>query len=87
MVESGSKPRNTRTMRTGAGVLDRIGRMNRMGLHGKKFVMRFYAVRCGQRRRFGKLGRGKTGQDAALEVEKTASGRVSTAYQRNGRVR
>ena len=52
-----------------------------MGLHEKKFVMRFYAVRCGQMRFFGNLGGGKTGQDTALEREKAASGRVNTASQ------
>ena len=41
--------------------------------------MRFYAVRCGQMRRFWDLGKGKTGQDAAWEVQKTASGRVNAA--------
>ena len=60
------------------------GKHGRNGTHGsvgKKFLMRFYAVRCGQRRRFGNLGRAKTGQATALEREKTASGRVNTAYE------
>ena len=48
---------------------------------GKKFLMRFYAVRCGQMRRFQGLGGGKAGQETALEGEETAFGRVNTAYQ------